>query len=89
MKVYLDDIIIHSKTVAEHTAHLRVVMERLRAHKFYVKLRKCEFYQPRISFLGHTIDAEGLHISPAKIAAVQEWPAPTNVSEVRSFLGFV
>ncbi len=89
VKVYLDDIIIHSRTVAEHVAHVRVVLARLREHKFYVKLRKCEFFQPSIEFLGHVIDAEGLHIAKSKLSVVQEWPAPTNVSEVRSFLGFV
>ena len=89
VKVYLDDIIIHSKNAEEHTKHLKLVFERLRKYQFYIKLRKCDFFQERITFLGHDIDKNGVHISKNKVSAVSSWPTPKTVSDVRGFLGFV
>ncbi|KAJ9522565.1 hypothetical protein QJQ45_008331 [Haematococcus lacustris] len=85
--VYLDDILIFSRTPQEHTAHLRRVLDLLRKHKLYAKLSKCEFGMDQTTFLGHIISASGIACDPAKIAAVQSWPTPTTVHEVRSFLG--
>jgi hypothetical protein len=59
----------------------------LREHKLYGKLSKCSFYQSRIHYLGHVISGEGIVMDPAKVEAIMEWPVPTNVTEVRSFMG--
>ena len=67
--------------------HLRMVLQTLADHKLYGKLKKCDFWMEKVHFLGHVILAEGISVDPAKIAAVVEWPRPTNITEVRSFLG--
>ncbi|KAJ9534185.1 hypothetical protein QJQ45_007005 [Haematococcus lacustris] len=85
--VYLDDILIFSRTPQEHIAHLRRVLDLLRKHKLYAKLSKCEFGMDQTAFLGHVVSASGIACDPAKVAAVQSWPIPTTVHEVRSFLG--
>ncbi|KAJ9504824.1 hypothetical protein QJQ45_005492 [Haematococcus lacustris] len=85
--VYLDDILIFSRTPQEHIAHLRRVLDLLRKHKLYAKLSKCEFGMDQTAFLGHIVSASGIACDPAKVAAVQSWPIPTTVHEVRSFLG--
>ncbi|KAJ9529794.1 hypothetical protein QJQ45_022194 [Haematococcus lacustris] len=85
--VYLDDILIFSRTPQEHIAHLRRVLDLLRKHKLYAKLSKCEFGMDQPSFLGHIVSALGIACDPAKVAAVQSWPIPTTVHDVRSFLG--
>ena len=84
---FLDDILIFSRTEEEHLRHLRAVLQRLRERKLYIKLKKCEFMQQEVSFLGHRIGADGLRVAPDKVGAVQQWPQPKNVSDVRSFLG--
>ena len=86
--VFLDDILIFSKTREEHIKHVREVLTRLRKQKLYAKLSKCEFFQEQVTFLGHQIGANGLSVSQDKIDAVRDWPAPKNDTEVRSFLGF-
>ncbi|CAH1770615.1 5025_t:CDS:1, partial [Entrophospora sp. SA101] len=86
-KFYLDDILIYSKTKEEHLQHLHQVLKILRQHKLYAKLSKCEFLQSKVEYLGHYISAEGIAVDTRKTAAIKDWPAPTNVSEVRSFLG--
>ncbi|WVZ60291.1 hypothetical protein U9M48_010336, partial [Paspalum notatum var. saurae] len=85
--VFIDDILVYSKTIEEHEEHLRKVLETLRSHQLYAKFSKCEFWLEKISYLGHIITAEGVAVDPEKIKAVMEWPQPTNVSEVRSFIG--
>ncbi|KAJ9505461.1 hypothetical protein QJQ45_008894 [Haematococcus lacustris] len=85
--VYLDDILIFSRTPQEHIAHLRRVLDLLRKHKLYAKLSKCEFGMDQTSFLGHIVSASGIACDPAKVAAVQSWPIPNTVHDVRSFLG--
>jgi hypothetical protein len=84
---YLDDILIYSKTAADHLRHLRTVLERLRKHRFYAKLKKCEFNKPAVKFLGHIVSAHGVQPDPQKIKAVLSWPVPTDVTALRSFLG--
>ena len=71
----------------EHLKHVREVLERLREHKLYGKLRKCDFLRSEVGFLGHRLGANGLAVAPDKISAVRDWPAPSNVHDVRSFLG--
>ncbi|KAJ9524896.1 hypothetical protein QJQ45_002965 [Haematococcus lacustris] len=85
--VYLDDILIFSRTPQEHSAHLRRVLDLLRKHKLYAKLSKCEFGMDQTTFLGHIVSASGIACDPAKVVAVQSWPIPKTVHEVRSFLG--
>ena len=87
VNVYLDDILVYSKTEAEHRKHLRLVFEKLREEKFYACLQKCEFAKPEIKFLGHIVGADGIKVNPAKIAAVNDWQPPKTVHQVRSFLG--
>ena len=84
---FLDDILIFSKTEEEHERHLREVLTRLRKQQLYVKMSKCAFMQREVAFLGHRIGADGLRVAPDKIGAVQQWPQPKSVSDVRSFLG--
>ena len=85
--VFLDDILVYSQTMEEHTVHLRQVLERLRETKLYAKLSKCEFFRSEVEFLGHHIGADGLSVMQDKVAAVREWPTPRNIHDVRSFLG--
>jgi hypothetical protein len=87
MLVFLDDIFIYSRTESEHISHLREVLEVLRREKLYLKPSKCEWMLPEVEFLGHRIGRDGLAVDPHKVDAVKQWPTPTNVSELRSFLG--
>ncbi len=87
--VYLDDILIFSKTVEEHDQYLRQVLGKLQAHQLYAKANKCEFFRTEVDFLGHIVGVDGLKMEPSKIKAIQDWPPPTSVTEVRAFLGFV
>ncbi|GBG76423.1 hypothetical protein CBR_g22171 [Chara braunii] len=85
--VYLDDILIFSKTVEEHVAHLDKVLSLLRQHKFKINGEKCEFDRTPVLYLGHEISAEGLKPDDAKVASIRDWPRPQSVTEMRSFLG--
>ncbi|KAA0058399.1 pol protein [Cucumis melo var. makuwa] len=85
--VFIDDILIYSKTEAEHEEHLRMVLQTLRNNKLYAKFSKCEFWLKQVSFLGHVVSKAGVSVDPAKIEAVTGWTRPSTVSEVRSFLG--
>jgi hypothetical protein len=85
--VFIDDILIYSKTSEEHEEHLRKVFERLRSEKLYAKLEKCEFWLDSVSFLRHVISRKGVAVDPEKVKVVVEWTRPTNVFEILSFLG--
>ncbi|KAA0040470.1 pol protein [Cucumis melo var. makuwa] len=85
--VFIDDILIYSKTEAEHEEHLRIVLQTLRDNKLYAKFSKCEFWLKQVSFLGHVVSKVGVSVDLAKIEAVTGWTRPFTVSEVRSFLG--
>lgn len=85
--VYLDDILIYSKTPEEHAEHLRKVLTLLRQHKLYAKFTKCHFGIRSVEFLGHIVSAEGIATDPRKIEAVVKWPQPRTLTELRSFLG--
>ncbi|CAL9086561.1 unnamed protein product [Musa textilis] len=85
--VFIDDILIYSKSMAEHEYHLKTVLEVLRQEKLYAKLSKCNFWLNEIMFLGHVISSAGISVDPHKIEAVTKWKRPSNVSEIRSFLG--
>jgi len=85
--VFIDDILVYSKTREEHEKHLRIVLEKLRRNRLYGKFSKCDFWLEEVAFLGHVITAEGVAVDPTKIEAVVNWRQPSNVSEIRSFLG--
>ncbi|XP_071901093.1 uncharacterized protein [Coffea arabica] len=85
--VFIDDILIYSKTREEHVKHLEIVLQILREQKLYAKFSKCEFWLDEISFLGHKVSKEGIAVDPAKVEAVMNWQQPESPTEVRSFLG--
>lgn len=86
--LYLDDIIVFSSSVDEQVDRLELVLSRLQQEGLKAKLEKCCFFRKEVQYLGHRISQEGVSTDPNKIAAVANWPPPTNVSELRSFLGF-
>ena len=85
--VFIDDILVYSKSMEEHMVHLQQVFELLQQHQLKLKLSKCSFAQTSLEFLGHIISAQGVSTDPGKVKTVQLWPTPTNVKDVRSFLG--
>ena len=86
--VYLDDILVYSRTSQQHVEHVRCVLEILRKNRFYAKLKKCQFMTNQLLYLGHIIGEQGIRPDPAKLAALEGWKTPMNVQDVRSFLGF-
>ena len=86
--VYLDDIIVVGKTVDDMTANLTHVFDRLLAAGLKLKARKCTLFATEAEYLGHVVSEQGISTHPDKIAAVQNWQTPTNVTELRSFVGF-
>jgi hypothetical protein len=84
--VFIDDILIYSKSEEEHTQHLRVILQRLRDHQLYAKFSKCAFWLREVLFLGHIIFAEGITVNPSKVQEVLDWKSPRLVTQIRSFL---
>jgi hypothetical protein len=80
--VFMDDILVYSKTEEEHAEHLRLMLETLREHQLYAKFNKCEFWMKEVGFLGHVISAGGVSVDPSKITSIMERKAPTNPTEV-------
>eukprot|EP00261_Vitis_vinifera_P032286 XP_019073529.1 PREDICTED: uncharacterized protein LOC109121999 [Vitis vinifera] len=87
MVVFVDDILIYSKSREEHGHHLHMALQTLRENQLYAKLEKCDFWLQEIQFLGHMVSQEGISVDPTKVEAVTKWERPKNVFEVRSFLG--
>jgi hypothetical protein len=85
--VFLDDILIYSKTLEEHVQHVRRVLDALREQKLYAKESKCEFFKHEVEFLGHRVGQDGVRMMEDKVQAVREWPTPRSVRDVRAFLG--
>lgn len=85
--VFIDDILIYSKSYEEHLHHVKLVFDLLREHQFEVRLSKCSFAKQQLNYLGHVLSAEGIATYPSKISIIQNWPVPTSVKELRSFLG--
>ena len=86
--VYIDDVIVFSKTFEEHLERLEKVLSRLHQHGLKIKPEKCKFLQPQVSYLGYVVSADGVTTDPDKISAVQNWKVPSSVKELRSFLRF-
>ncbi|KAI3808107.1 hypothetical protein L1987_24050 [Smallanthus sonchifolius] len=87
MIVFIDDILIYSKTKADHEEHLRLVLDLLKKEQLYAKFTKCEFWLNEVQFLGHIVNDKGIHVDPAKIETIKNWNAPKTPTEVHSFLG--
>jgi hypothetical protein len=85
--VFIDDILVYSKSEEEHAKHLRIVLTRLRDHQLYVKFSKCEIWLKEVQLLGHVLSAKGVAIDPGKVKGILNWKPPTSVHEVQSFLG--
>ncbi|KAJ0916075.1 putative nucleotidyltransferase, Ribonuclease H [Helianthus annuus] len=85
--VFIDDILIYSKTQSDHEQHLRLTLELLKKEQLFAKFSKCEFWLKEVQFLGHIVDEQGIQVDPSKISAIKDWDTPTTPTEVRSFLG--
>lgn len=86
--IYLDDILVYSKTQEEHDRHVRQVLAKLREHGLYAKLEKCAFDQDQVEFLGFIISAKGISMDPKKVQTILDWQPPSSVRDVQCFLGF-
>lgn len=87
--VFLDDILVFSKTLEDHRKHVATVLELLKKNRLYAKESKCELFQTSVEFLGHIIDREGVHMMTDKVKAIKDWPIPKSIEDIRSFLGTI
>jgi hypothetical protein len=85
--VFIDDILIYSRSMEEREEHLWIVLQQLQEHQLYAKFSKCEFWIKKVPLLGHMVSPEGITVDPSKVKEVLDWKPPTSVFEVRSFLG--
>ncbi|GJV16189.1 putative reverse transcriptase domain-containing protein [Tanacetum coccineum] len=85
--VFIDDILIYSKSKKEHEEHIRPILKLLKKEELYANFSKCEFWISRVQFLGHVIDCRGIHVDPAKIESIKDWASPKTPTEIRQFLG--
>ena len=84
----LDDIIVFSSTFEEYLERLQAVLKNLEKHKLKLKPSKCELFKESVTYLGHVVSSEGIHVDPSKTEAVNDWPIPKSTKDVRKFLGF-
>ncbi|KAI3736121.1 hypothetical protein L6452_15655 [Arctium lappa] len=85
--VFIDDILVYSKSELEHEQHLREVLDVLRKERLYAKFSKCDFWLEEVQFLGHVVTRDGVKVDPSNVEAMMNWEPPKNPSEIRSFLG--
>ncbi|GJU41977.1 putative reverse transcriptase domain-containing protein [Tanacetum coccineum] len=85
--VFIDDILIYSSNENDYEEHLKLILELLKKEELYAKFSKCEFWLPKVQFLSHVIDSEGIHIDPAKIKSIKDWASPKTPMEIHQFLG--
>ncbi|GJU45917.1 putative reverse transcriptase domain-containing protein [Tanacetum coccineum] len=85
--VFIDDILIYSKSEEEHEVHLKTILVLLEKEKLYAKFSKCEFWLKEVQFLGHVVNRDGIHVDPSKVESVKNWKTPESSTEIRSFLG--
>ena len=86
--VYLDDILIFSRTQEEHDHHVRIILQRLRDANLFANAKKCEFDKDEVEYLGFILGRHGLRMHPKKLSTIIDWPEPTSVKQLQSFLGF-
>ena len=89
MVCHMDDVLVYGAGTEEHDTRLVAVMKRLESAGVTLNSDKCEFSKDKVKFLGHVIDAEGIHADPSKTSAILQMDAPNNVTELRRFLGMV
>ena len=89
MVIYIDDILIFSKSEEEHVGHVQHVLENLRQNKLFAKLSKCDFAKDKVEYLGNIVSAQGIHPDPKKVSVIKDWPRPKSVHELQHFLGMV
>jgi hypothetical protein len=80
--VFIDDILVYSKSTEDHEEHLRVALQRLRDHQLYAKFSKCEFWINEMPFLGHVISSEGIAVDPSKVRNILDWEPSKSVHQV-------
>ncbi|GKB94982.1 putative reverse transcriptase domain-containing protein, partial [Tanacetum coccineum] len=85
--VFIEDILIYSKNKKEHEEHLKAIMEFLKKEELYAKFSKCEFWLPKVQFLEHVIDSQGIHVDPSKTESIKDWASPKTPTKIRQFLG--
>nr|GEY27366.1 putative reverse transcriptase domain, ribonuclease H-like domain, aspartic peptidase domain protein [Tanacetum cinerariifolium] len=85
--VFIDDILIYSKDEKEHEEHLKAILELLKKEELYAKFSKCEFWIPKVQFLDHMIDSQGIYVDPAKIESIKDWASPKSPTKIHQFLG--
>ena len=85
--VFIDDILIYSKSESDHEQHLRLVLQKLQDNQLYAKFSKCEFWIDKVPFLGHIISNGGISVDPAKVNKIVVWSIPTTITKIQSFLG--
>ncbi|GJW97817.1 putative reverse transcriptase domain-containing protein [Tanacetum coccineum] len=87
--VFIHDILIYSKSKQDHEEYLKLILELLKKDELYAKFSKCEFWIPKVQFLGHVIDSQGIHVDPIKIKSIKDWASTKTAIEIRQFLGLV
>jgi hypothetical protein len=85
--VFIDDILVYSRSEGEHKDHLHLLLQKLRDHKLYAMLSMCEFWLKQVALLGHIVLKGGISMDPSKVQDVLSWNAPTSVSDIQRFLG--
>ncbi|GJY60675.1 putative reverse transcriptase domain-containing protein, partial [Tanacetum coccineum] len=85
--VFIEDILIYSKSEEEHEVHLKTILELLKKEKLYAKFSKCEFWLQEVQFLGHVVNRDGIHVDPSNVESVKNWKTPESPTEIHSFLG--
>jgi len=85
--VFINDILVYSRDKREHVTHLRTVLQSLREHQPYGKLKKCEFWSEEVIFLGHVVSKKEIKVNPQKVKTILDWRRLSNVTDIRSFLG--
>ena len=85
--VFINNILIYSKTEEDHKEHLKIVLQELRDHQLFEKFSKCDFFKDKIQYLGQEVTKEGILVDPEKIKEIEDWLVPKDVTDVQSFMG--